>query len=291
MDRAALHLEIRNALELADELGRHEHARGDDDLAAQLAALETALFELERAVGRDHHGDAVPRREPVETVERTIGELTVQRGYLPRSLRARMGVLLASLERLAWGLSRPSEQPPSKPLFGALPLARVIPQDAHAVLDYLCAAAYLASARTAHTPLGRAVGRALAVSVAGVSLATDYRLSVTKRVPIEVHEGLDHAAGLTAALSPFLLGYARKDPIAAAIQLTVGIGQVFASLLTDYRASKGVTAPRRSRGGPAAVHGRASAVRVPPAQRALEGFSSAPTDWRPDAPGWSGEIG
>jgi hypothetical protein len=80
---------------------------------------------------------------------------------------------------------------------------------------------------------------------------------------------------------PFLLGYVRKDPIAAAIQIVTGFMTCVASLFTDYRASKGTTWPRRSKGGPS-LETVGTMRRVTEVQRPLEGFSSAPSDWQPD---------
>ena len=71
---------------------------------------------------------------------------------------------------------------------------------------------------------------------------------------------------------------------------------IVASLFTDYRASKGVTFPMRSKGGPDAIDAEIPrsqleagerGPRVPEVQRPLEGFSSAPSDWQPDTQ-WPG---
>jgi hypothetical protein len=124
------------------------------------------------------------------------------------------------------------------------------------------------------------MGLALGAGIGGASAITDYRLSAVKLLPIELHESLDYAGGLTAIAAPFVLGYVKKDPIAAMIHIGLGIGTVLTSLFTDYRATKGVTWPERSHGGPqlGAPTGERG-VRVPDAQRPLEGLSSAPTDW------------
>jgi hypothetical protein len=284
MDRTALHLEIRNALSLSDELSRHEHARGDDALAGHLAALRSALGDLEREVGRDHDAELRPDPETVETVERAIEALFVRRANVPRALKSRLGTLLASAERVGIAISRPDERVPSKPVLGGLPLARVLPQDAHSVVDYLSAGAYLVSARLARTNAAKIAGMSLAVGVSGTSALTDYRLSVAKVIPIEIHECLDHASGLSAVLAPFVLGYAKKDPVATAIQVVTGLSVIVGSLFTDYRASKGVGAPKRSLGGPDVLREgeEESGRRVPDQQRPLEGLSSAPSDWQPE---------
>lgn len=283
MDRTALHLEIRNALSLSDELSRYEHALGNDELTAHLSALRSSLDELERHMGRSHEAALpLPGHEIVEAVERAGSVLRSRRDEIPTALRPRLAALVASAERISFGLSRPYARVPSKPLLGALPLARVVPQDVHSVLDYLSGAALMVSAKVARTPRARAVGMTLAAADTGVSMLTDYRLSVAKLIPIEVHEVADHMTGLSCVAAPFVLGYARKDPVAAAIQVATGLGMIVASLFTDYRASKGVTFPMRSKGGPDAIDAEIPRERLPEVQRPLEGLSSAQTDWQPD---------
>ena len=288
MDRTALHLEVRNALSVADELSRHEHYLGNDNLAGGLAALRSALGDLERDVGRSHADPTTPQPWIVEAVERSLESLLIHRHDVPRSLRARTGQLIASAERVSIALWDPDERVPSKPVLGALPLARVIPQDVHSVLDYVHSAGFFASVAIARTSRARAVGLALGAGLGGASLVTDYRLSVAKLLPIETHEKADYAGGIAAILAPFVLGYARKDPVAAMIHVGLGLGTLVTSLLTDYRATKGVSMPMRSRGGPSLEPPRGGrGLRVPDAQRPLEGLSSAPSDWNPDASTWN----
>jgi hypothetical protein len=282
MDRTSLHLEIRNALSVADELSRHEHYLGEDELAGALSALRSALDELERDVGRSHADESAPDAETVQAVERALQSLIIRRHEVPRQLRPRTEQLLSSAERVSIALWDPTERVPSKPLLGALPLARVVPMDVHSVLDYVHSAGFFASAKLARTGRARAVGVALGIGLGGASAVTDYRLSVAKILPIELHEQLDYTGGLTAIAAPFLLGYVKSDPIAAMIHIGLGVGTVLTSLFTDYRASKGVTWPMRSHGGPqlGAPRGE-NGARVAEVQRPLEGLSSAPTDWDP----------
>jgi hypothetical protein len=297
MDRTALHLEIRNALSVADELSRHEHYLGQDELAGSLSALRSALGDLERDVGKSHIDLSAPDPVTVEGVERSLQSLLIRRHDVPRSLRARTAELLASAERVSIALWDPTERVPSKPLLGrggwpALPLARIVPQDVHSVLDYVHAAGFFASARLARTGRARAVGMALGLVMGGASAITDYRLSAAKVLPIELHETLDYAGGLTAIAAPFLLGYVKNDPIAALLHIGLGIGTVVTSLFTDYRASLGLTWPNRSRGGPhlGPQHGE-KGIRVDEVQRPLEGLSSAPTDWIPEPQPSGEELG
>lgn len=273
MDAFTLHRELRNALSLSDELGRYEHALGNVALAGQLAALRTALGELERDVGLSHDAEVSASPIVVDRLDRGLRVLRDRLEELPAALRPRLGQLLASVERVIFVERRPRASVPSKPLLGRLPLMRVIPQDARSVMDYLVAAAYLLSARVAKTKRARAVGLFLGANVGGASLLTDYRLSAAKVIPIETHELLDHAFGAGAVAAPFLLGYAKNDRVAAIIQVAVGLGTILASLLTDYRAERGVGRAIRSRGGPLARRDGARS-RAPEIQRPLEGLSS-----------------
>jgi hypothetical protein len=81
----------------------------------------------------------------------------------------------------------------------------------------------------------------LGVADASASALTDYRLSLAKVIPIEVHEALDYAVGLGAIAAPFLLGYRRKDRMASWLHIATGLTVIVGSLFTDYRAKRGVT--------------------------------------------------
>jgi hypothetical protein len=132
----------------------------------------------------------------------------------------------------------------SAPILG-LPVARIIPQDIHSVMDYANGAAGMLSAAIANTARGRMVNATLAAAAAGTSAATDYRLSLAKLIPIEVHEVIDYVWGISNILAPFMLGYARKDKAVTAMQVALGASTIAASLITDYRAYDGVGAGYR----------------------------------------------
>ncbi len=135
---------------------------------------------------------------------------------------------------------RSRSEPMSRPVLG-LPLRRTIPMEVHSMLDYSAAGAFAASAAMASTPEAKAVGLALSGTVAGVSLLTDYDLSLAKLIPIEVHEAADYLYGVSAVLAPFVLGYWKKDPAAAATQIFTGLTGIIGSLFTDYRAATNKT--------------------------------------------------
>lgn len=280
MDAIALQLEVRNALSLADELSRYEHALGNDGLAGHLSATRSALARLEREVGRSHGTVVVASPTLIASLSHGVEIVRGRLEEIPVELRPRVGQLLSALDRVVFAQLRPGDAVPAKPLFGHLPLKRVIPQDVHSVMDYLAALSFLASAKLARTARGRMMGGLLGGTVGAVSLATDYRLSIAKVIPIELHELLDHGTGLTAIAAPVLLGYVRKDPVAAIMQMMTGLGQAVASLFTDYRAERGVGRALRSKGGPKRRRARTSVVakpsvrRVSEVQRPLEGFSA-----------------
>jgi hypothetical protein len=277
MDAIALHLEVRNALSIADELSRHEHALGDDTFAGHLAAARTALSDLERELGRSHAAQLSPERTLTERLERSLQLLRERVDAIPASLRPRLGQLLASLERVVFAELQPTSPVPAKQVFGALPLRRVLPQVAHSVLDFIAAGAYVVSARLARTPRARAVGLLLGGALAGGSLVTDARLSLARVLPIENHEQLDHVSGASAILAPFALRYMKQDPIASIVQIATGAATIVAALLTDYHAVRGVARALRSHGGPRPARRprrRLGRRRVEEAQRPLEGFAS-----------------
>ena len=124
---------------------------------------------------------------------------------------------------------------PSRPLLG-LPVERFIPQDVHSVLDYAGGATGLVAAYCAKTDRARIVNSTLSTATTGASLLTDYKLSLAKVIPIEVHEALDYAWGLSNVVAPFALGYYRKDRVVSMVQIALGLGTIAASLFTDYRA-------------------------------------------------------
>jgi hypothetical protein len=128
---------------------------------------------------------------------------------------------------------------PSEALFRVLPLERLIPQDIHSVGDYLGALGVGALAAGSGTSRGRVAGLMLALSGVGVSLVTDYRLSLKKWMPIEVHEAIDYVWSLATLASPWLFGYAKKAPAMALGQVLAGVGYLVFSALTDYRGQVG----------------------------------------------------
>lgn len=143
---------------------------------------------------------------------------------------------------------------PSKPLLG-LPIQRVIPQDVHSLIDYAGGAAGLLAASLANTTRAKMTNATLSTASAGVSALTDYKLSLAKVIPIEVHEAVDYVWGISNVVAPFALGYYRKDKMVSWMQMALGMGTIAASLFTDYRAYSGSRRNGRSTGtGTSANH-------------------------------------
>jgi hypothetical protein len=129
---------------------------------------------------------------------------------------------------------------PSRPLLGALPIMRLIPQDVHSVMDYMNGIATGAGALLApDDPAAMAASWILAGSIIGVSAMTDYRLSIAKVIPIEIHETLDYVWGFTAIAAPFVLGYWKTSPTVGLMHVIAGVGTILESMITDYRAYRG----------------------------------------------------
>jgi hypothetical protein len=133
---------------------------------------------------------------------------------------------------------RLSEGIPSRPLLGFLPVRRLVPQDVHSALDYL-GGATLTVAGLIGDGAAKAVGLSLGLGTIGLSLMTDYRLSLRKVVPIEVHEAGDYLVGLAALAAPFAFGYSKRNRAASWLHVAVGATVVLGSLFTDYRAQVG----------------------------------------------------
>jgi hypothetical protein len=129
---------------------------------------------------------------------------------------------------------------PAMPVLGVLPLRRVIPQDLHSLLDYKGALTVAGAGLLACSKAGRIAGLALGSAGLGVSLLTDYRLSLKKFIPIEVHEVIDYVWSLSVIATPFLLGYSRRSRVSTWLQVFAGASTILGSLFTDYRAQRGV---------------------------------------------------
>lgn len=129
---------------------------------------------------------------------------------------------------------------PSRELFGVLPLARLVPQDIHALNDYADGVLSGGAALLAEDDdrVAQIASLALGGSLIGISAITDYRLSIAKLVPIEAHQVADYAWGAAAIAAPFVLGYWKTSPRTALMHVIAGAGTLLTSLFTDYRSAK-----------------------------------------------------
>lgn len=129
---------------------------------------------------------------------------------------------------------------PAEPVLGVLPVRRVIPQDVHSILDYSNGILVAWSGLTSRKRKARIAGAVLGASIVSVSLLTDYRLSVAKVIPIEVHEALDYVWSAAVIAAPFAFGYQRRAPLTTLAHVITGAATILGSLFTDYRAERGV---------------------------------------------------
>jgi hypothetical protein len=127
---------------------------------------------------------------------------------------------------------------PARPLLGFLPIKRLIPMDVHSMMDYVNGLAAGSGYYFAKDNAACNASLGLAASVIGLSLFTDYRLSVAKVIPIRTHEAMDHVWGISAIAAPFVFGYWKKSPRVAMMHVIAGAGTILASMFTDYRSYK-----------------------------------------------------
>ncbi|MFY0563023.1 hypothetical protein ACN28E_04205 [Archangium lansingense] len=129
---------------------------------------------------------------------------------------------------------------PAMPLLDKLPLRRRIPQNVHSVMDYKGAVLVTGVGLLSGLGAARTASLVLGCSGLGVSLLTDYKLSLVKFIPIEVHEAIDYVWSFGVIAAPFLFGGARRSRWATWVHVLVGASTILASLFTDYRAQRGV---------------------------------------------------
>jgi len=119
-----------------------------------------------------------------------------------------------------------------------LPLARVIPQDVHSIIDYATVLAVAVAAFIADERRARIGCRIIAGAGLAQSLVSDYRLSAVKLLPVRAHEVRDYVWGAVNIAAPFVLGYRKRDRVASAVQMAAGAALILTALFTDYRSFK-----------------------------------------------------
>ena len=117
---------------------------------------------------------------------------------------------------------------------------RFISTRTHGVIDYLMGALLVVAPYLLGFADGTAaqwVPQAVGAALVGASLLTDYELGVVRVIPMPVHLGLDVAAGLLLAVSPWLFGFAGRVWVPHVI---LGLAEIGAGLMT--RTVPGTTA-------------------------------------------------
>lgn len=235
--------DVRSAITMAYGLMQHTRVQHRERMAKALGVLEERLRIIETGLGG-------PSRNALGPVD--LGAELAEVEALVREAEPPLGDQMAALVRSVRHLQRrishlASRQIPSRPLFGALPLKRIIPQDVHSVMDYGSALTAAAGGLLASSPEAKAASAALAGAGIATSAITDYRLSAKKIIPIEAHEVIDYIWGASAIAAPFVLGYYRKDRVATAMHVVTGVMTIASALFTDYRAAVGVGRRRLER--------------------------------------------
>ena len=228
MDRTALHLEIRNALSVADELSRHEHCarRGRPRRAPLRAPQRAREISSATSVGRTTtRARPRPRSRRGRRARAPVARHPSRRRAPRRSARAPTSSRV-DRARLASrsGPSLRRSRVPSKPVLGVA-AARARRAAGRSLRPRLRARCRLLREREARSHDARARGRA-SRSVSGsadASIVTDHRLSAAKRAPDRAPRA-PRLRGGPRPRSPrrFLLGYVKKDPLAALLHIGLG---------------------------------------------------------------------
>jgi hypothetical protein len=118
---------------------------------------------------------------------------------------------------------------------------RVIPTNAHGVLDYLVGLLLIAAPWLFGFYAGGVeslVPILVGVLVIGYSLFTDYEFGAVRTIPMPTHLALDGAGGLFLLLSPWLFGFAH---VVWWPHVLVGAFEIIAALLTEREPVSGRT--------------------------------------------------
>lgn len=107
---------------------------------------------------------------------------------------------------------------------------RIVSTRAHGLIDHVAGVVIAASPwlfRFAGGGAAQAVPVAVGLLLLGVALMTDYELGAVRMIPMPVHLGLDAAAGLLLAVSPWLLGFSGRvwlpHLLLGAVEVTAGL--------------------------------------------------------------------
>jgi hypothetical protein len=78
-------------------------------------------------------------------------------------------------------------------------------------------------------------------------------VSLSRLVPIELHELTDYGWGMAAIAAPFVGGYARRAPTTAAVHVLAGAALLVGALVTDYRCRSGMHLGKERMTDPGAI--------------------------------------
>jgi hypothetical protein len=109
---------------------------------------------------------------------------------------------------------------------------RFIPTRTHGVIDYLMGALLIVAPYLLGFADGTAaqwIPQVVGAALVGASLLTDYELGVARMIPMPIHLGLDVAAGLLLAASPWLFGFADRVWVP---HVVFGLAEIGAGLMT-----------------------------------------------------------
>ena len=117
---------------------------------------------------------------------------------------------------------------------------RVIPTQAHGVLDYLTGSALLAAPGLLKIKDNSRAARTLRLAGAGAiaySLLTDYELGLVRLLPVPAHLALDAMSGALLVSSPWLFGFADRGTRFWLPHALVGATEILAASTTSKTAS------------------------------------------------------
>jgi len=117
---------------------------------------------------------------------------------------------------------------------------RVIPTQAHGVLDYLTGSALLAAPGLLgikDDPRATLTLRLAGAGATAYSLLTDYELGLMRLIPMPAHLALDALSGALLASSPWLLGFADRGTRYWLPHALVGATEILAASTTSKTVS------------------------------------------------------
>jgi hypothetical protein len=113
-----------------------------------------------------------------------------------------------------------------------------IPTASHGVLDYLVGGTLALAPQFFGFPQkgpASIVPRLLGSFSTKYSLMTEYEMGIIKKLPMRAHLGLDIVAGATLAVSPWLMGFRRRDKSTWLPHVLVGALEIAIAALSESK--------------------------------------------------------